>query len=76
MSAINLYTTPNCHQCRLTQRKLNDHALPYRLISLENEPTIAAHLKARGLLQAPIVEIPGNEASLRQPASQVTHNTV
>lgn len=64
MAAINLYTTPNCHQCRPTQRKLNDHALPYRLISLENEPTIATHLKAHGLLQAPIVEVPGEETQI------------
>lgn len=64
MTTINLYTTPGCHQCRITQRKLNDRNLPYRLIKLENEPTIAAHLKARGLLQAPIVEIPGKEAQI------------
>ncbi|MBF0807552.1 NrdH-redoxin [Rothia nasimurium] len=64
MTTINLYTTPNCHQCRLTQRKLNDRALPYRLIKLENEPAIAARLKARGLLQAPIVEVPGEETQI------------
>ena len=64
MATINLYTTPDCHQCRLTQRKLTDCHLPYRLIKLENEPAIAQKFKDRGLMQAPIVEVPGKEAQI------------
>lgn len=64
MTTVNLYTTPDCHQCRLTQRKLTDRNIRYRLIKLENEPTIAQKLKARGLLQAPIVEVPGEETQI------------
>ncbi|WP_237242740.1 glutaredoxin domain-containing protein [Rothia nasimurium] len=64
MTTVNLYTTPNCHQCRLTQRKLTDRNINYRLIKLENEPEIAQRFKDRGLLQAPIVEVPGEEPQI------------
>lgn len=64
MTIVNLYTTPECHQSRLTQRELTDRNISYRLIKLENEPEIAQRLKDRGLLQAPIVEVPGEEPQI------------
>ncbi|MDO4820855.1 MAG: glutaredoxin domain-containing protein [Rothia sp. (in: high G+C Gram-positive bacteria)] len=64
MTTVNLYATPDCHQCKLTQRKLTARNISYRIIKLENEPTIATKLKARGLLQAPIVEVPGDKAQI------------
>lgn len=64
MTTVNLYTTPECHQCRLTQRKLTERNINYRLIKLENEPTIAQKFKSRGLLQAPIVEVPDDKAQI------------
>lgn len=64
MTTVNLYTTPNCHQCKLTKRKLTDRNINYRLIKLENEPEIAQRLKDCGLMQAPIVEIPGEEPQI------------
>lgn len=64
MTTVNLYTTPDCYQCRLTQRRLTDRNISYRVIKLENEPAIVKKFKAHGIFQAPIVEVLGEEAQI------------
>lgn len=58
---ITIYTAANCQASAITLRKLVARNIPYRLIRLENEPTIAQHLKSRGLAKTPVVEVSGSQ---------------
>jgi glutaredoxin-like protein NrdH len=55
---ITVYTTPGCVQCRPTKAKLDRAGVPFTEVDLalpENEAH-AERIKAKGYLQAPVVE--------------------
>lgn len=62
---ITVYTLPSCVQCRLTERRLADRALPFEHVSLEADPAAAERFRAAGYLQAPIVEVTTGAESIR-----------
>lgn len=59
--AITIYTAPNCQQCRMTESRMASKGLSFRIIRLDNEPTIAAKLRSQGYTQAPVVDVTGEQ---------------
>lgn len=55
MSAITVYTTPNCPGCKLTMRALNKRGFDYQVINLADHPEDIATMRALGHFQAPVV---------------------
>ena len=56
---ITVHTQPNCMPCRAVKRYLDKHELPYREVPLDDASRAA--FQARGILAAPVVELPGEE---------------
>lgn len=63
-NSITVFTTGTCQQCRMTEKHMTKNGLSFRIIRLENEPTIAAKLRSMGFMQAPIVQITGEQAQI------------
>lgn len=55
MSSITVYSKSACVQCTATYRALDSKGISYTVIDLEQHPEAVDELKARGLLQAPVV---------------------
>ena len=53
---IKVWTTPSCVQCEQTKKQLTKLGITYSEHSLADNPEQLEAFKARGLLQAPIVE--------------------
>lgn len=56
---ILVHTKPRCVQCDATKRYLDRHGLEWEEVPLTPESTAA--FQARGILAAPVVELPGEE---------------
>ena len=53
---ITVWTTTNCVQCMVTKREFDKRGIRYDEMALEQHPDKLEEFKAKGLLQAPIVE--------------------
>lgn len=63
-TTITVYTAPACQQCRLTEARMAERGLNFRIIRLENEPTIATALRTQGFTQAPVVQVHGSSPQM------------
>ena len=52
---ISLYTTPNCPQCRMTKKMLDDAGVQYELIDLSKDAEAMEMVKELGHVAAPVV---------------------
>ena len=52
-----VYTKRDCLQCDQTKKVLDRRGVPYREVSLEDNPQALAQVKAWGFRAAPIVDI-------------------
>jgi len=52
---IQVWTTPNCVQCRQTKKLLDKHNISYDSFDLTQHPEELENFKALGLVAAPIV---------------------
>jgi glutaredoxin-like protein NrdH len=55
MSSITVYSKTACVQCTATYRALDSKGISYTVVDLEQHPEAIDELKARGLMQAPVV---------------------
>lgn len=53
---IKVWSTPNCVQCMQTKKQFDKLGIKYESLDLTEHPDKLEEFKARGLLQAPIVE--------------------
>lgn len=53
---VTVYTKPNCSQCDLTKKWLDDRGIEYELESILDEQNLAA-AKSLGLTSAPVVMV-------------------
>ena len=53
---IKVWSTPNCVQCMMTKKELDRLGIAYEALDLTEHPEQLEAFKAKGLLQAPIVE--------------------
>ncbi len=53
---ITIWTTSNCVQCIQTKKQFDKMGIRYDEMALEQHPDKLEEFKAKGLLQAPIVE--------------------
>jgi len=57
---IKIYTTPNCHYCRLAKEYFNSKNLQYQEIGLVgNQEAQQLVMSKAGMVAAPIIEING-----------------
>jgi glutaredoxin-like protein NrdH len=52
---ISLYTTPNCPQCRITKKMLDDAGVQYELVDLSKDAGAMEMVKELGYVAAPVV---------------------
>lgn len=52
---LTIYTTPNCHGCRLTKGVLDREGITYRTVDLTESLDDYRAVKAMGYTQAPVV---------------------
>ena len=53
---ITVWTTTQCVQCQMTKKEFDRRGIRYDEMALEQHPDKLEEFKAKGLLQAPIVE--------------------
>lgn len=53
---IKVWSTPSCVQCMMTKKELDRLGIKYESYDLTEHPDKLEEFKAKGLLQAPIVE--------------------
>lgn len=56
---ISLYTTPNCPQCRISKKMLDEAKVEYEIIDLSQNAEAMEMVKGLGYVSAPVV-IAGN----------------
>ena len=57
---IRIYTTPNCHYCRLVKDYFNSKNLKYEEVGLVGNPDAQQLVMSKaGMVAAPIIEING-----------------
>lgn len=54
---IVVYTQPNCMQCKMTYRELDNHGLPYKVVDLSEDPDALQMVKGLGYRTAPVVKV-------------------
>ena len=52
---IVIYTTPNCPQCMMTARTMDQHGIIYDKVDLTQHPDLLDKFKEMGHMSAPIV---------------------
>lgn len=53
-----LLSLPNCQQCRMTERKMNDLGVVYEVVKMDEDEAAAETAKSLGYLSAPVVIAP------------------
>ncbi|WP_057874496.1 glutaredoxin-like protein NrdH [Loigolactobacillus rennini] len=56
MKNLTIYTKNGCIQCRMTERFLKEHGIPYVEHNIDQEPEYIDYLKAKGYQATPVVE--------------------
>ena len=56
MSVI-VYTKPNCVQCNMTKKRLEDRGIPYATVDITQDPDALDKLISQGFQAAPVVNV-------------------
>lgn len=60
---ITLYTKPACMQCNATKKALDRAGLDYTMVDISQDEEARDHVLSLGYLQAPVVEVDGDNPS-------------
>lgn len=74
---VYIYTKPNCVQCRMVKKYLNNKEIPFVEIDIENNEDIINFLKGQGISSAPAIfygETDKNNGLLLEDATKFTGN--
>lgn len=55
MSEVVIYTRNGCMQCRMTERYLKEHNVPFEERNINDEPQYIDQLKAQGFRSLPVI---------------------
>lgn len=74
---VYVYTKPNCVQCRMVKKYLNNKEIPFVEINIENDENIIEFLKGQGISSAPAIfygETDKNNGLRLEDATKFTGN--
>lgn len=74
---VYVYTKPNCVQCRMVKRYLDNKKIPFIEINIENDEDVINFLKGQGISSAPVIfygETDKNNGLLLENATNFTGN--
>lgn len=74
---VYVYTKPNCVQCRMVKKYLNNKKIPFVEINIENDENIIEFLKGQGISSAPAIfygETDKNNGLRLEDATKFTGN--
>ena len=74
---VYVYTKPNCVQCRMVKRYLDNKKNPFIEINIENDEDVINFLKGQGISSAPAIfygETDKNNGLLLENATNFTGN--
>ena len=74
---VYVYTKPNCVQCRIVKRYLDNKKIPFIEINIENDEDVINFLKGQGISSAPAIfygETDKNNGLLLENATNFTGN--
>ncbi len=57
MSAVTVYTKPDCVQCNATYRALNKAGIEYAVVNIAEDTEARDYVLSLGYLQAPVVVV-------------------
>jgi len=55
LTAITVYSQPNCQPCKATKRKLDQLGVNYRAVDVADDETALATIRGLGYQQTPVV---------------------
>lgn len=74
---VYIYTKPNCVQCRMVKKYLDNKNIPFIEINIENDEDVINFLKGQGISSAPAIfygETDKNNGLLLEDAARFTGN--
>lgn len=74
---VYVYTKPNCVQCRMVKKYLDNKKIPFVEINIENDENIINFLKGQGISSVPAIfygETDKNNGLLLENATNFTGN--
>lgn len=74
---VYVYTKPNCVQCRMVKKYLDNKKIPFVEINIENDENIINFLKGQGISSVPAIfygETDKNNGLLLEDATNFTGN--
>ena len=74
---VYIYTKPNCVQCRMVKKYLDNKNVPFIEINIENDEDVINFLKGQGISSAPAIfygETDKNNGLLLEDAARFTGN--
>lgn len=74
---VYVYTKPNCDQCKMVKKYLNNKNIPFVEINMENNEDIINFLKGQGISDPPAIfygETDKNNGLLLENATNFTGN--
>ena len=74
---VYIYTKPDCIQCRMVKRYLDNKKIPFIEINIENDEDVINFLKGQGISSAPAIfygETDKNNGLLLENATNFTGN--
>ena len=74
---VYVYTKPNCVQCRMVKKYLDNKNIPFIEINIENDEDVINFLKGQGISSAPAIfygETDKNNGLLLEDAARFTGN--
>ena len=74
---VYIYTKPNCVQCRMVKKYLDNKNIPFIEINIENDEYVINFLKGQGISSAPAIfygETDKNNGLLLEDATKFTGN--
>ncbi len=74
---VYIYTKPNCVQCRMVKKYLDNKNIPFIEINIENDEDVINFLKGQGISSAPAIfygETDKNNGLLLEDATKFTGN--
>ena len=74
---VYIYTKPNCVQCRMVKKYLDNKNIPFIEINIENDEDAINFLKGQGISSAPAIfygETDKNNGLLLEDATKFTGN--
>ncbi|ANK59102.1 MULTISPECIES: glutaredoxin-like protein NrdH [Loigolactobacillus] len=56
MNNLTVYTKNGCMQCKMTERFLNSHNIPFTEHNIDQEPEYVDYLREKGFQATPVIE--------------------